>query len=148
MERVLSAEVIKDVLTQRFPSTCEFQYSSFITPEGKFIKLHFDHYDVYRWLVVEQFVQCIPDAESLLNELGYIQYSYVGYITLPFIEPTAAQYKTLPYCLKELRKYRSTVSIQVANNSRYYSIIDLSEDTQAIVDLIKTYYKEGELINV
>lgn len=148
MEKVLTAKVVEDILEERFPASTHFQKCSFITPKGKYLIVQQEHYEAFRWLVIEQLVQCIPDAEQVLYELGYIRYSYIGYVTLPLIEPTAAQYKALEFCLYELNTFRDTISIQVANNPRYYEEVDLTDNITKVMKHIKSYYKKGVLKNV
>ena len=144
MEKTLTAEAIKDVIEQRFPITIKFKPCSFITPDGKFLVLN-EHYEVFKWLVVEQLVPCIPDAEELLNELGYIRFSYIGYLTLSDKEPTEEQYKAIEYALLEIQKYRRIISLQIANNPKFYLDVDLENNVETIVKKIKNYYKKGEL---
>ena len=83
MERAVSNAVIEEIISTWLPITDRYQRCSFILPNGKYVEIQ-DHYEVYRALVVDrQYVQCIPDAEQLLSELGYVRYSYIGYMTLP-----------------------------------------------------------------
>ena len=145
MEKTLTIEVIEEVLSIRFPTTIQFQVCSFIDPHGKFLCVDREHYEVSKWLVTEQLVQCIPDAEELLNDLGYIRYSYIGYVTLSDKEPTEEQYKSLEYALHEIQKYRRVISLQLANNPKFYLDVDLENNIDKIMLSIKRYYKQGEL---
>lgn len=145
MEKTFTPEVIEDVLKERFPITERFQKCSFITPDGKFLAIQQDHYEAFKWLLNEQLVQCIPDAEELLNELGYIRFSYIGYLTLSSKEPTKEQYEAIEYALLEIRRYRSIISLQLANNPKFYLDIDLDGDFKPIMQIIKRYYKKGVL---
>lgn len=146
MEKTLTLKVLEEILDVRFPTSNEFQKCSFIDRKGNFLVLDREHYEVFKWLVVEQLVQCIPDAEQLLNELGYVRYSYIGYVTLPEKELTKAQYDALEYCLLEIKKYRRVISFQLANNPKFYLDIDLEiYDLKEITEAIKKYYEIGEL---
>lgn len=145
MEKTLTLKVLEEILDVRFPTSSHFQKCSFIDRKGNFLVLDREHYEVFKWLVTEQLVQCIPDAEELLNELGYIRYSYIGYVTLPDKEPTKAQYDALEYCLLEIKQYRRVVSLQLANNPKFYLDIDLEDDIKHIMGIIKAYYQKGEL---
>ena len=145
MERIISADILKEVLRERFPACDVFQLCSFITPDGDFLTVYREHYEVFKWLVTEQLVQCIPDAEELLNELGYIRYSYIGYLTLSDKEPTRQQYEALEYTLLEMEKYKRIISLQLANNPKFYLDVDLENNIKNIIKSIKKYYKTGEL---
>ena len=145
MEKTLTPKVIEEVLDIRFPTTDRFQPCSFINPKGKFLVLRQEHYEAFKWLVTEQLVQCIPDAEELLNELGYIRFSYIGYVTLSDKEPTKSQYEALEYALYEIQKYRRIISLQIANNPKFYLDVDLEDNVDNIITAIKRYYKKGEL---
>ena len=63
MDKVLKNEVVEEILSVRLPITKEYQKCSFILPDGKFIKL-FEHYEAYRFLVIQGLVACVPDAEQ------------------------------------------------------------------------------------
>lgn len=141
MEQIISEKVVEDIISLRLPITKEFQKCSFILPNGKFLKI-FEHYEVYKFLVVEQLVQCVPDAEQLLNELGYIRYSWIGYITLSDKKPTNEQLKSLELALIEISKYRDKISIQLHNNPKFYSDYNL-DDIPYIIKKIKMYYDMG-----
>lgn len=141
MEQVISSKVVEDILSLRCPITNEFQKCSFITPDGKFIKI-FEHYEIYKFLVVEQLVQCIPDAEALLNDLGYVRYSWIGYVTLPTKPLTDKQYKALELALINISKDRDKISIQLANEPKFYVDYDLN-DIPHIIERIKLYYNTG-----
>lgn len=145
MEKTLTPKVIEDILKERFPITDRFQRCSFITPSGQFLAIQQEHYEAFKWLVTEQLVQCIPDAEQLLNELGYIRYSYIGYLTLSDIEPTKEQYQAIEYTLLEMQKYKTVVSLQIANNPKFYLDVDLENNLEHIMKMIKNYYKRGKL---
>lgn len=145
MEKTISAHVIEEILEQRFPVSNYFQKCSFITPQGKFLVIQQEHYEAFKWLVTEQLVQCIPDAEELMNELGYIRYSYIGYITLSDKEPTKKQYEALEYLLYEIQRYRRVISLQLANNPKFYLDVDLENNVKSVMNTIKQYYKKGDL---
>lgn len=145
MEQILKPEIIEEVLGARFPKSDIFQLCSFISPDGKYVCLDREHYEAFKWLVTEQLVQCIPDAEELLNELGYIRYSYIGYLTLSDKEPTEEQYKTLEHTLFEMQKYRRVISLQIANKPKFYLDVDLEDNIDNIIKAIKRYYKRGKL---
>ena len=145
MEQILNGKIVEEILEARFPTSDKFQKCSFINPEGKFLVLSMEHYEAFKWLVTEQLVQCIPDAEELLNELGYIRYSYIGYLTLSDKEPTEEQYKTLEYTLFEMQKYRRVISLQIANKPKFYLDVDLEDNIDNIIKAIKRYYKRGKL---
>ena len=146
MEQVISSKIVEDILAIRCPITTEFQKCSFITPEGKFIKI-FEHYEIYKFLVVEQLVQCIPDAEALLNDLGYIRYSWIGYVTLPTKPLTSKQYKALELALTNISKDRDKISIQLVNEPKFYVDYDLN-DIPHIISRIKEYYDKGFSLNL
>lgn len=145
MEKFISESVVEEILEERFPVSPYFQKCSFITPKGKFLVIQQEHYEAFKWLVTEQLVQCIPDAEELMNELGYIRYSYIGYITLSDKEPTDKQYKMLEYLLYEIQSYKTTISLQLANNPKFYLDVDLEDNVDNIMNSIKRYYNRGEL---
>lgn len=145
MEKNISSQVVQEILEERFPVSSFFQKCSFVTPNGKFFVIQQEHYEAFKWLVTEQLVQCIPDAEELLNELGYIRYSYIGYITLSDKEPTQKQYKALEHLLYEIQKYRRIISLQLANNPKFYLDVDLEDNVDNIINIIKRYYSRGEL---
>lgn len=145
MEQILNEKIVEEILEARFPTSDKFQKCSFINPAGKFLVLNMEHYEAFKWLVTEQLVQCIPDAEELLNELGYIRYSYIGYLTLSDKAPTEEQYKTLEYTLFEMQKYRRVISLQIANKPKFYLDVDLEDNIDNIIKAIKRYYKRGKL---
>ena len=145
MEKTITADVVQEILKERFPVSPFFQKCSFITPDGNFLVIQQEHYEAYKWLLTEQLVQCIPDAEQLLNELGYIRYSYIGYITLSDKKPTQLQYKALEHLLYEIQKYRCVISLQLANNPKFYLDVDLQNNVDNIIKSIKKYYSRGEL---
>ena len=104
----------------------------------------FEHYEAYRFLVVEGLVQCVPDAEQLLSDLGYVRYSWVGYLTLPDKSLTEEQYKALETVFSNMSKFRDVVSIQIQNNPKFYINYSLDDITE-VISKIKLYYKTGEL---
>ena len=144
MEKILTNETVAECLSLRLPATTEFQKCSFILPDGRFYKM-FEHYEAYKFLVVEQFVSCIPDAEQLLSDLGYIRYSWVGYITLADKEPTKEQYNSLELVLVELSKLRDSICVQIHKDPRTFVNFDLN-DIPYIIKRIKHYYKTGSLM--
>ena len=144
MEKRFTDSVIEEVLSLRLPLTKNYQKCSFILPDGKFLKM-FEHYEAYKFLVVEGLVSCIPDAEQLLSELGYVRYSWVGYATLPDKPLTTEQYKSLELVLVNIASVRDTISIQIQSNPKFfinYSLLDIPY----IIDRIKYYYKTGNLM--
>ena len=144
MDKVLKNEVVEEILSVRLPITKEYQKCSFILPDGKFIKL-FEHYEAYRFLVIQGLVACVPDAEQLLSDLGYVRYSWVGYLTLPDKKLTAEQYKSLELVLIHISKLKDTISVQIQSQPKFYLNFDLS-DTPNIIDKIKLYYATGNLL--
>lgn len=145
MEQILNEKIVEEILEARFPTSDRFQKCSFINPKGKFLVLSMEHYEAFKWLVTEQLVQCIPDAEELLNELGYIRFSYIGYVTLSDKEPTKLQYQALEYALLEIQKYRRIISLQLANKPKFYLDVDLENNVDKVIKAIKGYYKKGVL---
>lgn len=144
MDRVLSNEVVEQLLDVRLPKTKEFQKCSFITPDGQFYKLY-EHYEAYKYLVVNQLVSCIPDAEQLLSDLGYIRFSWIGYLTLADKAPNSEQYKALELVLINIAHFRDSISIQIQSQPRFYLNFDLT-DIPNIIRKIKLYYKTGNLL--
>lgn len=144
MDKVLKNEVVEEILSVRLPITKEYQKCSFILPDGKFIKL-FEHYEAYRFLVIQGLVACVPDAEQLLSDLGYVRYSWVGYLTLPDKKLTAEQYKSLELVLIHISKLKDTISVQIQSQPKFYLNFDLS-DIPNIIDKIKLYYATGNLL--
>lgn len=144
MDKVLSNSVVQELLECRLPITKDFQRCSFILPDGKYFKM-FEHYEAYRYLVAEQLVPCIPDAEQLLSDLGYVRYSWIGYMTLPDKEPTVAQYKTIETALKQISNYRDSISVQLHSQPRIYINYSLN-DISTIIEKIKLYYNTGKLL--
>lgn len=146
MDKVLSNEVVADVLSMRLKLTKVWQKCSFILPDGRFVKL-IDHNDAFKFLVAEGLCPCVPDAEILLSDLGYVRYSYMGYITLPEKPLTLEQYKSLEITLMNLEKYcltKDAVSVQLQNQPRVYVNYPL-DDIPYIIERIKYYYKTGKL---
>lgn len=144
MEKVLTNEIVEEILTLRLPSTDEYQKCSFILPTGKYLEM-FEHYEAYKFLVVEGLVPCIPDAEQLLSDLGYIRYSWIGYITLPDKPPTSAQYSSLEMVLIQISALRDSISVQLHSSPKVFLNYDLN-DIPNIIRKIKLYYKMGDLI--
>lgn len=144
MDKILSNEVVEDILGVKLALTNDVQKCSFITPEGKFLKID-EHYEIYRFLVMEELVPCIPDAELLLSQLGWVRYSYVGYLTLPFAKLNKQQYESLELVLTLIKKYRDEISIQLQDNPRFYQNYNLN-DIPYIIDRIKLYYTNGQLL--
>lgn len=144
MEKVLTNDIIEEVLSVRLNLTDDFQKCSFILPDGKFLKL-FEHYEAYKFLVVEDLCPCIPDAEQLLSDLGYVRYSWIGYITLPDKKLNNAQYKSLETVLVNIGTLRDEISVQLHNNPRFYINYKL-DDIPNIIKKIKLYYTTGKLL--
>ena len=138
------ASELTELYSVRLPITKEYQKCSFILPDGKFIKL-FEHYEAYRFLVIQGLVACVPDAEQLLSDLGYVRYSWVGYLTLPDKKLTAEQYKSLELVLIHISKLKDTISVQIQSQPKFYLNFDLS-DIPNIIDKIKLYYATGNLL--
>lgn len=143
MDKVLTDTVVEDILSVRLPTTKKFQKCSFILPDGKFLEM-FEHYEAYKFLVVEGLVPCIPDAEQLLSDLGFVRYSWIGYVTIPDKPLTTEQYKSLELALMYISKYRDKISVQVHSQPRFYVNYDLS-DIKSIIGKIKRYYNSGKL---
>ena len=144
MDKVLNSQIVGQMLDMRLPKSKEFQKCSFIIPDGQFYVLY-EHYEAYKYLVVNQLVPCMPDAEELLSDLGYIRYSWVGYVMLANKEPTYEQYKSLELALVEIAKYRDVVSVQIQKDPRFYMNFDLT-DIPNIIKKIKLYYTTGNLL--
>lgn len=144
MERILTPEIVAEQIKDGIADSKAFQKCSYITPEGKMLRIY-EHYEVIRWLVqVKQLVPCNPDAEQLLSELGYVRYSYIGYLTLPDLPLNSDQYETLELVLSNILKYRDTISVQIQSQPRLYVNYDL-EDIPNIIRKIKLYYSSGKL---
>lgn len=141
MEKKFSNETVEEILSFRLPKTKDFQKCSFITPDGQYLVM-FEHYEAYKFLVVEELVNCIPDAEHLLSDLGWIRYSWIGYITLPTKKLTSAQYKTLEEALIQISKDRDVICIQDENNPKFYLNMSL-DDIPYIIKSIKYFYATG-----
>lgn len=144
MDRVLNNEIVEELLNLRLPKTKKFQKCSFILPDGDFYEM-FEHYEAYKFLVVEQLVACIPDAEQLLSDLGYIRFSWIGYLTLPDKAPTSEQYKSLELALLEIARLRDSISVQIHSQPKFYMNFSL-DDIPNIIRKIKLYYKTGNLL--
>ena len=144
MDKVLNNDIVEEILNTKVALTKDYQPCSFITPEGQFLKIT-EHYEIYRFLVMEELAPCIPDAELLLSQLGWIRYSYVGYLTLPFKKLTDAQYKALELVLMNIAQYRDDISIQIQDNPRFYLNFNL-DDIPYIIERIKLYYNNGQLL--
>ena len=143
MEQTLNNNVIQEILKVRLPETKEFQKCSFILPNGKFYIME-EHYEAYKFLVVEELVSCIPDAEQLLSDLGFIRYSWIGYLTLPDKGINSDQYESLEIVLMNISKYRDKISIQIQSQPKFYIDFDL-DDIPYIIDRVKLYYTNGKL---
>ena len=143
MDKVLTDTTVEEILTVRLPSTKKFQNCSFILPDGKFLEM-IEHYEAYKFLVVEGLVPCIPDAEQLLSDLGFIRYSWIGYVTLPDKTLTEDQYKSLELALIHISKYRDQISIQVHSQPRFYVNYNLN-DIKFILTKIRQFYNSGKL---
>lgn len=145
MERLISNSVIEEIISSWLSISDDYQKCSFIMPDGRFVVMQ-DHYEVYRALVVNrQYVQCIPDAEQLLSELGYVRYSYIGYLTLPDKKLNKSQYDSLEKVLVEMARTRDEVSVQIHNQPKFFLNFDLS-DIPNIIKKIKLYYSTGNLL--
>jgi hypothetical protein len=145
VERAVSNSVIEEIISTWLPITNDYQKCSFILPNGKYVKIQ-DHYEVYRALVVDrQYVQCIPDAEQLLSELGYVRYSYIGYMTLPDKKLNKEQYKTLENVLVEIARTRDEISVQIHSQPKFFINFSL-DDIPNIIRKIQLYYSAGTLL--
>lgn len=145
MEKVLTNQIIEEVLTNRLPLSNEYQKCSFILPSGKFLIMD-EHYEAYKFLVVQGLVQCIPDAEQLLSDLGWVRYSWIGYVTLPDKNLNSTQYKSLEIALMNIANSgRTEISLQLQSNPRFYQNFNL-DDIPYIIKRIKLYYKIGKLM--
>ena len=144
MEKVITNAAVEDTINTWLPITDEFQKCSFILPEGKFITMS-EHYELYRALLLKQLVPCIPDAEQLVSELGYLRYSYIGYLILPDKKLTKQQYKALELVLMEISKYRDEISVQIQQDPKFYINYSL-KDIPYIIEKIKRYYISQELL--
>lgn len=144
MQKTFTDTLVSEMLALRAPAVKTFQKCSFITPSGKFFKI-VEHYEIYKFLVIEGLVPCIPDAEELLDSFGYIRYSWIGYMTLSTKTPTAAQYDAIEYALVEISKYRDSICIQLQASPRDFVNYDL-DDIPYIIDRIKKYYELGRLL--
>ena len=144
MDKILTNEVVEEVLSERLPITKDFVRCSFITPDGKYLRM-IEHYEAYKFLVVQELIACIPDAEQLLSDLGYIRYSWIGYMTLPDKKPTTEQYKAIENVLINISKFRDEISIQIQNQPRFYLNFSL-DDIPNIIKKIKMYYSTGKLL--
>lgn len=144
MQRILNDEVIEEVLALRLPITDKFQKCSYILPSGKFLEME-DHYEAHKFLVAEDYVSCPPDAELLLSDLGYIRYSYIGYVTLANKAPTKEQYNSLEMALIKISEYRDEISLQIQNQPKFFVNMPLN-DVPYIIGRIKYFYKTGILV--
>lgn len=144
MEKVLDDKLVEEILTMRLPSTKTYQKCSYILPNGKFLKM-VEHYEALKFLVVEGLVPCIPDADYLLDRLGYLRFSWIGYINLPTKPLTDAQYKSLEIALINIAQKRYSISVQLNEDPKVYVDYDLS-DIPHIVDRVKLYYNIGKLL--
>ena len=105
----------------------------------------FEHYEAYKFLVIECLAPSIPDAEQLLSDLGYIRFSYIGYMTLPTKKPTKAQYKSIEEALVNISKLRDDISIQLQADPKLFINYSL-KDIPYIIEKIKRYYSSQELL--
>ena len=144
MDNVLSSKVVDEILDLRLEATKNYQKCSFIRPDGKFLVMT-EHYEAYKFLVVEGLVSCVPDAECLLSELGYIRFSWVGYMTLPYKKLTELQYKSIELALMNISETRYEISIQLQENPRDYMNYSL-ENIPYIIERIKFYYSSNKLL--
>ena len=147
MDKVLNNDIVEEKLDLCLPRTKEFQKCSFILPDGSFYEMY-EHYEAYKYLVMNQLVACNPDAEQLLTDLGYIRYSWIGYLVLTDKVPTSEQYKSLELALIEIARLRgedSNISIQIYSQPRFYMNFELN-DIPNIIRKIKLYYKTGNLL--
>ena len=144
MNKTLNDSVVEEILSMRLPLTTEYQKCSFILPNGKFLKMY-DHYEAYRFLLVEGLAPCIPDAEQLLSDLGYIRFSWIGYITLPDKAPTSDQYKSLEIALSNITRFRDVITVQIQSQPKLYMNYPL-DDIPNIIRKIKLWYKTKTLL--
>lgn len=145
MDRVLSNNALDEIITSGITKTPEYQKCSYITPDGQFLKI-FEHYEVIKWLVQGRMViSCNPDAEQLLSDLGYIRYSWVGYVTLADKKPNKEQYKALELALINIAKTLDVISIQIHSQPKLYLNYNLN-DIPNIIKKIKLYYSTGKLL--
>ena len=49
------------------------------------------------------------------------------------------------HTLFEMQKYRSVISLQIANKPKFYLDVDLEDNIDNIMKVIKRYYKRGKL---
>lgn len=144
MEKIFNNKLLDEVISLGINKTRDYQRCSFITPDGKFLKIY-EHYEIIRWIVqVKQLVTCDSDAELLLSDLGYIKYSFIGFLTLANKEPTLEQYNAMRVVLKNISKTRDEISIQIFGYSRFYANFKL-DNVDYIIEKIKDYYKTGQL---
>ena len=144
MDKILTDKVVEEILSNRLPITTTYQKCSFILPSGKFCKM-FEHYEAYQYLVTSGLSPCVPDAEQLLSDLGWVRYSWVGYLTLPDKKLTKEQYVALEAVLTHFCKTRDEVSVQIQSQPRVY-VNYLLNDIKHIVKNIKSFYKTGTLL--
>jgi hypothetical protein len=144
VEKVLNDSIVEEILSLRLKETKEFQKCSFILPNGKFLKMY-EHYEAYRFLVAECLCPCIPDAEQLLSDLGYVRYSWVGYITLPDKALTEDQYKALELALIHIAKLKDKISVQIQSQPKFFINFPL-DDIPNIIRKIKMFYTYGNLL--
>lgn len=144
MDKVLSDSVVEEILSLRLPMTKNYQKCSFILPNGKFMRMY-EHHEAYQFLVAECLCPCIPDAEHLLSDLGYLRYSWIGYMTLPDKALTSEQYNSLELVLMNMAKSRNTISVQIHSQPRVYVNYPL-DDIPYIIDRVKYFYKTGNLL--
>lgn len=144
MDKVLTDTVVEELLSHRLPKTNKYQKCSFILPDGNFYRM-FEHHEAYQYLCYEGLAPCIPDAEQLLSDLGWLRYSWVGYMTLPDKPLTKSQYASLELVLTNIAKTRTEISVQIQSKPRLYFNYSL-DDIPNIIRKVKLYYKTGELL--
>lgn len=141
MENLISQVVLDEVLNCKLRKSSKFQKCSYLTPTGKYVIIK-EHYEVHKLMVAEMLVSCPSDAEQILSDLGYIRYSWIGYLTLANKEPTPEQYKELEKIFMEINKYRDEVCIQIQNEPKFYTNYQLN-DIPKIIEDIKRFYIWG-----
>ena len=125
---------------------------SFITPEGKFVRVPGDtHTSIFD---VDKYKDRKRSLKDFCNETGYIRVNdgtilgWEQYITLTQKEPTQKQYEALTAYLDYLLFVRDSDGVSVdylddSNQYQYYEWDDVLVDE--IIDRIKDLYKTGKL---
>ncbi len=139
MERNFKLDVIDSILKEKLLLSDELVRCSYLTPDGKYLNIQ-DHYEVHRYLVLEGISQCPSDAEQLLSDLGFIRFSWIGYITLATKEPTNEQLTQLCLIIDYISKHRDELSLQIQAMPQYYEMFD-TKDMEGILKSIKNHYK-------